>query len=168
MRTQPRLVVRDMRSDDVDAVVAILRSWVQAPWMEEAFPALRASAEAVTDQRFVVAESVPDGAVVGVMGLMWGDIDPELLDGTEATAELVRAYVADPTRGTGVGTALADHLEGVAREMGFTRLVIESGSIHRETGYPFWRRRYGEPFLVSPDHWGPGVERVAWRTSLTD
>ena len=53
-----------------------------------------------------------------------------------------------------------------AREMGFRTLLVVSGARNRERGYPFWRRRYGEPVRWDADYFAAGAERVVWRAEL--
>lgn len=77
------------------------------------------------------------------------------------------AYVRRSHRGLGVGQSLLQGIEATAARMGFTILLVVSGSRNREGGYPFWRRRYGEPFRWDDDYFGAGQERVVWRWALT-
>lgn len=44
------------------------------------------------------------------------------------TGELKRMYVAPSVRGQGIGRALVDALEGEARLLGITRIVLETGT----------------------------------------
>lgn len=46
----------------------------------------------------------------------------------ETTGELKRMYVAPSVRGQGIGRALVDALEGEARLLGITRIVLETGT----------------------------------------
>ncbi len=72
------------------------------------------------------------------------------------TAELKRMYVAPAERGKGLGRHLLAALEGEARALGVTRLVLETGvrqaaalALYRATGFrsiPL----YGE-YCLSPD-----------------
>jgi putative acetyltransferase len=43
-------------------------------------------------------------------------------------AELKSMHTAQPARGRGIGRAMVDHLIGVARERGFRRVSLETGS----------------------------------------
>jgi GNAT superfamily N-acetyltransferase len=108
-----------------------------------------------TSLAFVVAED--DGAVVGVAGLVETEED--------GTVEVVCVYVRKDTVGEGVGRALIERIEADATALGFTTLLIVSGSRYREIGYPFWIRRYGEP-AIDADFWGPGFDRAVWRHQL--
>ncbi len=68
--------------------------------------------------------------------------------------------------GGGIGNLLVDRVEHEATALGFTTLFAVSGARYREIGSPFWTRRYGPPFRVDADYWGPGLERWVWRHEL--
>lgn len=44
------------------------------------------------------------------------------------TAELKRMYVAPPARGRGIARRLLAELEGAARDLGYDRLILETGT----------------------------------------
>ncbi len=50
----------------------------------------------------------------------------------ETSAEVKRMYVAPDVRGQGVGKKILEHLEGVGRELGVHRLVLETGIYQAE------------------------------------
>ena len=74
----------------------------------------------------------------------------------EATAELKRMYVDPSVRGQGIGRAIVEALEREARQLGVTRIVLETGTrlkpaiqLYESMGY----RRiplFGE-YVSSPD-----------------
>jgi putative acetyltransferase len=74
----------------------------------------------------------------------------------ETTAELKRMYVDPTVRGRGIGRRLVDALEREARQLGVTRVVLETGTrlapairLYEGTGYariPL----FGE-YVLSPD-----------------
>ncbi len=70
-----------------------------------------------------------------------------LLD--SATAEAKRMYVEPGHRGRGVGTALLAGLEAAAKELGASRLVLETG-IHQVAAIALYRRAG----FVRIDCWG--------------
>ena len=154
--------VRSARATDVPSIRGILREWVtdvdvRISLIEDALAGSRPDCE------FVVAEA---GGIIGVAGLQSSNIDAALASPDERAVEVITAYVRHAHRGTGVGRALLDALENRSRELGFTVLLVVSGSRNRESGYPFWRRRYGEPMRWDDDYFGPGEERVVWRCRL--
>lgn len=74
----------------------------------------------------LLAESVSffsireDGELVGVGALKHLD---------EGHAELKSIHTAEAVRGRGVGRAMVDHLVGVARGRGYTRVSLETGAM---------------------------------------
>lgn len=170
-------IVRSVTSQDLGAVQRILEEGLRdeagrllVDDVRQVMAAVADCANGVTAARyevFCVAQATA-GEVVGVAGLQSTDIHSSLYDATDNPVELVRVYIAATRRRGGVGTALVDRLEAVARDLGYTKLVIESGARNRKTGYPFWRDRYGEPVMWLDDFYGPGAERVAWTASLLD
>ena len=152
-------VIRPVRATDGGALRRILGHWLGS----EADTTLsRVLTEA--DELHVVA--VEQGRVRGVMGLEFDGIRPPLFGPTDKPASLISAYVDADHRGTGVGSALADHLEAVAVARGCNRLVVVSGARSREVGYSFWMSRYGDIAYFDRDAFGPGIECVAWSVPL--
>ncbi|WP_410587966.1 GNAT family N-acetyltransferase [Amycolatopsis sp. lyj-23] len=89
------------------------------------------------------------GTAVGCGGLR--PLDP-------GTGEVKRMYVEPPARGTGVATALLRALEDHARNLGITRLLLETG-----TGQPdaiaFYRREGYEPIEAYGPYRGEPLSR---------
>jgi putative acetyltransferase len=77
---------------------------------------------------FVIARA--DGRAVGCGAL-------RRLDDT--SAELKRMYVEPELRGRGIAKEVLDHLEAVARAMGISRLVLETG-IYQAEAIGLYRR----------------------------
>lgn len=71
----------------------------------------------------------------------------QLLDPT--TAEVKRMYTDEKVRGRGVGRAVLEALEARARELGVTRLVLETG-IHQHAAIAL----YLKAGFVQVDCWG--------------
>ncbi len=103
---------------------------------------------------------------VGVMALR--PLAPSMRQFAETArpVELTTACVMDSQRGSGVGRALVSHLETVAKERGHSEIVLNSGPRYRATGWPFWRRLYGEPVAVAKDYYGPRFDAMVWRKIL--
>ena len=102
---------------------------------------------------FLVARDV-GGAAVGCGGLR--PLGP-------GSGEVKRMYVEPTARGTGVATALLRALEDHARDLGITRLLLETG-----TGQPdairFYQREGYEPI----DAYGPYVGGTVSRCFARD
>lgn len=97
-------------------------------------------AEHLGDGRGVFLIARKDGRAVGCGAI-------RLLDQT--TAEVKRMYVDLELRGRGVGRALLDELERRAKDIGATRLVLETG-VHQHAAIALYKRAGFEPC----DCWG--------------
>lgn len=151
--------IRRVRPEDREVLGSILRHWLGGD-AEDTLERVMA------DGKEIHLVAVDQERVVGVMGVEFAGIRPPLFGPSDTPASLISAYVDHRHRGRGVGTALADALEGVAVARGCTRLVVVSGSRSRETGYRFWSSRYGDIAYYDPDAFGPGAECVAWSVAL--
>ncbi len=166
--------IRPVREDDLDSIKLILEEWMRdeqsgerlADDISHTLADMAASIAGDTRREYVVAQ-LPDGSVIGVMGMADEGIDPTLFAPSDKPVELLSAYVERSHRGTGVGRALADELEAMATDLGYTRLIVVSGSRNRETGYAFWNKRYGKPARYDEDFYGEGQERVVWTKELS-
>jgi ribosomal protein S18 acetylase RimI-like enzyme len=150
----------------MDAVAQLLGSGMtDSEEIDQAVTAIGDSANGSSPVRYFAAVS-QDGRVCGVMGLTAKNIDPELFKPTDKPVEFVHAHVDPTDQGSGVGTAMADHLKKIVQHDGYTKVIIVSGSRNREFGYPFWQGRYGNPARFDKDFWGPDNERVVWAKDL--
>lgn len=102
---------------------------------------------------FVIARY--DDAPVGCGALRWIREPDAVRDLGASAGELKRMYVARDLRGRGIGRAILDHLEAVARSLGMDRVVLETGTrqvealaLYRTAGYVA-RGPYGE-YKASP------------------
>jgi GNAT superfamily N-acetyltransferase len=93
---------------------------------------------------FVIARL--DGTAVGCGAL-------RKLDDT--SAEVKRMYVAPEVRGKGVARIVLEHLEGVGRELGVHRLVLETG-IYQAEAIALYHKAGFEPVRC----WGEYAESV--------
>ncbi len=164
--------VRPAVEADLPGVAAVLEQWLVDDGTVEPFTGDVAARIGViadwlagrrADVEFFVADA---GGVVGVGGLQSTGIDPELVHPGERPVEVITTYVHRDHRGAGVGRAILEVLERRAAEAGFTALIVVSGSRNRESGYPFWHRRYGAAVRWDDDYFGPGQVRVVWRREL--
>ena len=168
----PSFSVRSAGHADLAAIRSIVEEWLLDPAEHEPLVAeidrhVQDIATALREERpcceFLVAER---NGVIGVCGLRWAGIAPELVQAGDAAAEVVSAYVRHVALGQGVGRALLDEVERRARQHGFRTLLVVSGSRSRVHGYPFWQKRYGDPVRWDEDYFGPGAERAVWRHEL--
>jgi GNAT superfamily N-acetyltransferase len=159
------LVVRPVELSDLHRIKEILVASIPAgKEVDHAMQSIVSSLNNANSVRYYVASS--SKAIYGLMGITDSNIDPQLCDSHEKPIELVNAYVQPRLRARGVGGILADKLEQIAIDEGYTKLIIVSGSRNRVSGYPFWRKRYGEPTRIDPDYWGATNERVVWTKKI--
>jgi GNAT superfamily N-acetyltransferase len=165
--------IRSVCDGDLDRIKSILEEWVVDETGSPLPTEIQSDVDLISeslhgrgDCEFFVAEDDASD-VVGVAGLAWFDLAAELSAETERPVEVVTVYVRRDHRGLGLGRALLDEVEARASALGFATLLAVSGSRNRESGYPFWRRRYGEPWRWDEDYFAPGAERVVWRHRLT-
>lgn len=139
-------IIRSLRADDLAAVEGILQFWVRdspsgAPVSEEIAEFLARMFRSLTDKceyRYLVALTVDD-AIIGVVGMHPPTPEMRPFAATERPAEMINTYV-DPRyrKGYGVGTALVRELERLAREHGYSELVVSSGPRYRHSGWGFY------------------------------
>lgn len=113
------ITIREEPFDAPDAVALrrALRADLDARYGADLEPGRKlTAADAVV---FLVArEEAPESAAIGCGALRAVDDD---------TVEIKRMYVVPETRGRGVGRQLLQVLEARARELGFERIVLETG-----------------------------------------
>ncbi len=121
IQVQPTIAIRheSITSDPARDLIAALDAELLALYPEDG-----------TEQHFRLdADELAHGQgaflVVYVRGEAVGCGAFRMLDAT--TAEIKRVYVRPAMRGTGLGRALLESLEGRARELGAGKLVLESG-----------------------------------------
>jgi GNAT superfamily N-acetyltransferase len=71
----------------------------------------------------------------------------------DATAEIKRMWVAPTERGSGMGRRLLSHLEGLAAEFGYTRVVLDTNAtlteaiaMYERCGYQAIERYNDNPY----------------------
>ena len=148
-REMPALQIQrsTLASPDAARLISSLNAELTAAFPEPGANHFSLSEAQVTagDGAFLIAYL--DGVAVGCGAVRRLD---------EATAELKRMYVDQSARGRGIGRALVEALEGEARLLGVTKVVLETGTrllpaikLYESTGYariPL----FGE-YLSSPD-----------------
>ena len=137
--TAPRLAVREARTDDLDAVVALLHedtirevdeTRVPASAYAAAFEEIRSDAH----QTLLVGEHA--GEVVATAQLTWVR-RLTYVGGLTCGVESVR--VRSDRRGAGLGRELMEHVVDLARERGAARVELTT-NVARERAHEFYRR----------------------------
>lgn len=111
------IAIESPLQDDVRGLVAALNAYTFTLTPREHCHHMTVEQMAQPDTTLFVARD--NGAVLG-MGALRRHSD--------GVAEVKRMFVAPEARGLGVGGAIVAHIEELAREEGFARLVLETGS----------------------------------------
>jgi putative acetyltransferase len=107
----------DPRADDVRGLLERHLAFARATTAPEDVYAL--DVDGLLDPGVTFFSYRVDGELLGVAAL-------KRLD--DEHAEIKSMHTAEAARGRGVGRALVDHLVGVARERGYRRVSLETGS----------------------------------------
>lgn len=167
--------VRPLQASDIPHLKPILETWLRFPTItgELLTEEVRTTLEEIekslrheNKKQFFVAQS-PDGSVSGMMGIQPPDLAMRTFARTTHPAEIINAYVHfDERQGKGVGSALVSAVEDESRKQGFEELLLNSGPRYKETGWPFWKKTFGEPVGVLKNHYGPTNDAPVWRKVL--
>jgi len=168
-------IVRSVELRDLEQIQPILELWVRdrltgTPLPDEVnstLDAIASSIKGVRRRAYLVAQNT-EGQVVGVMGLAEPNETMRRFATTPHPVEFINAYVDSQERGRGAGRALAQELEQIARDAGYTEVLVNSGPRYRDSGWPFWTKLYGEPVAIQKELYGPGGDAPVWRKSLLE
>ena len=165
------VAIREPTMNDLDAIAEMLREREDkatgSPVSDEIdrrISLIEDTLRRETMRRFFVAV-LPDGRIIGMGGLQADAIAADLITSDEGPIEAVMVHVRPLHRRRGVGQALLAAIERTARQLGYTTLLVVSGSRNRDA-YPFSLRRYGEPSHCDKNYLGLGEERTVWRWPL--
>ncbi len=162
--------VRQLRYEDLPSIRPILETWIRYPVItgelieeeiEEVMAEMQETIQAKNSKTFYVAEK--NGQVVGVMGVQ--PLRQEMIGfaQTGRPAEIINANVALDQREQGVGRAIVSHIESEVQNRGYKEILLNSGLRYEDTGWPFWRKLYGEPVGEMKDFYGAGFHAKVWR-----
>lgn len=166
-------VIRSLKKKDIPTLQTILEYWlrdfnvVAHDEVEEDISTMRNSLDEASSKRMFVAEK--DGKAIGMMGLVIPPKDVLLqFAKTDSPSELIMAYVHPDYRGgMGVGTALINTAQDLAKSKGRKEILLESGPRHAQTGYPFYDKQPGFKRAGQiNDFYGKGVHTVVWQKTF--
>ncbi len=74
-------------------------------------------------------------------------------------------YVLPEYQDQGVGSALIQALVRQLHQQGVEQFCLDSGFKRAKER---WLRKFGQPYVVAPDYWGPGVDHMVWLCHIRD
>ena len=101
------------------------------------------------------------GKVIGTIS--FGPLGKQILDcaGNDfaAEGELGGLYILPEAQGAGVGSALITAMLKWMKEDGIATYALDSGYKNAQKR---WINKFGEPYIVAKDYWGPGFDHMVW------
>ncbi|MFF2908422.1 GNAT family N-acetyltransferase [Paenibacillus sp. NPDC057934] len=79
--------------------------------------------------------------------------------------ELGSLYVLPSYQDQGVGSALIKELITYLVSQGTEQFCLDSGYSSAQSR---WKRKFGEPYKVAIDYWGPGSAHMVWLCQVSD
>lgn len=79
--------------------------------------------------------------------------------------ELGSLYILPSYQNQGIGSALIKEMMSFLREQGIQQFCLDSGYKRAQTR---WQRKFGEPFKVVNDYWGPDSIYMIWVCNVSD
>ncbi|MNC76709.1 hypothetical protein D3C75_1284870 [compost metagenome] len=67
-------------------------------------------------------------------------------------------------QGQGIGSALIAELMAFLRKQGIAEFCLDSGYRRAQTR---WLRKFGEPYAVVKDYWGPDSVHMVWLCTVS-
>lgn len=74
-------------------------------------------------------------------------------------------YILPAYQGLGVGSALIRSMANYLNKQGVERFCLDSGYRRAQKR---WQRKFGQPYAVVKDYWGPGSVHMVWLCSTSD
>ena len=111
------------------------------------------------DLRFLVAKA--EDQVVGTIS--YGPCGTDIISCTEGelsgVGELGSLYILPDFQNQGIGSALIHEMLKTLHDKGIEEFCLDSGYKRAQKR---WIRKFGEPYKVVNDYWGPGYEHMIW------
>lgn len=115
--------------------------------------------------QFLVAKS--KGHVIGTIsyGPCGEDIRTCTNNNLDDIGELGSLFVLPNYQDQGVGSALINAMLRYLDKKSIKKFCLDSGYKRAQKR---WLRKFGEPYKVVKDHWGPGVDHMIWLCKIED
>lgn len=166
-------ITRQVKKEDLEVIKSILEFWfvdieTKEPIEEEIDKILDTIKNSIVKNdttKYLVAEE--NGQVLGIMGLRpLTDERMKSFAQTENPVEFFNAYIDPKHRNRGVGKALLEARKKLAKNLGYTEALLNSGPRYKETGWGFHNKMYGPHVGIVPDCYGKGIDAPVWRKLL--
>lgn len=79
--------------------------------------------------------------------------------------ELGSLYVLPSYQGQGIGSALIKEIMTFLNEQGIEQFCLDSGYKRAQIK---WQRKFGAPYKVVKDYWGPDSDHMVWLCNVSD
>jgi GNAT superfamily N-acetyltransferase len=118
-----------------------------------------------SDVYFLIAKL--DDTVVGTIsfGPCGEDIKKCTENQLDNIGELGSLYVLPRHQGQGVGSLLINAIVAHLYEQGIDQFCLDSGYKRAQKR---WLRKFGEPYKVVKDYWGPDYDHMIWLCKVSD
>jgi GNAT superfamily N-acetyltransferase len=108
-----------------------------------------------------------DGAVVGTIsfGTCGEDIKKCTENQIHSVGELGSLYVLPRHQGQGIGSAMINAMVAHLSTQGIDQFCLDSGYKRAQKR---WLRKFGVPYKVVKDYWGPDSDHMIWLCKVID
>jgi GNAT superfamily N-acetyltransferase len=121
----------------------------------------------LTDSNVYFLIAKLDDTVVGTIS--FGPCGEDIKKCTENlldnVGELGSLYVLPCHQGQGVGSLLINAIVAHLYEQGIDQFCLDSGYKRAQKR---WLRKFGEPYKVVKDYWGPDYDHMIWLCKVSD
>ncbi|WP_081954130.1 GNAT family N-acetyltransferase [Paenibacillus sp. FSL R5-0345] len=127
--------------------------------------ALSSLDQANSDTCFFIAKI--NGTVVGTIsyGLCGEAIQICAEHQLDHLGELGSLYVVPRFQGQGIGSVLIKEMMTFLNEQGIEQFCLDSGYQRAQIK---WQRKFGKPYKVVKDYWGPDSAHMVWLCNVSD
>jgi predicted N-acetyltransferase YhbS len=136
-----------------------LQADIQSEIDDKKQKALSSLEQANSDTNFFIAKI--DGTVVGTISYSpCGETIQICAEHQlDHLGELGSLYVLPSYQGQGIGSELIKEMMSFLNEQGIGQFCLDSGYKRAQIK---WQRKFGEPFKVVKDYWGPDSVHMVW------
>ncbi|KWX79522.1 GCN5 family acetyltransferase [Paenibacillus riograndensis] len=180
--TKPgRLTIHPLTPDDIQSVYELFEESISDAFAQEGLAHLQDDIQSEVDNKqqkaasaldpeysntyFLVAKL--DGKVVGTISLSPCGEAIRTCTGNQLDdiGELGSLYILPSCQGQGIGSALIKAMLAYLKGRGIEEFCLDSGYKRAQQR---WLRKFGEPYTVVKDYWGPDSVHMVWLCKVRD